>query len=63
MGEVDKEDGKIRVTFLKITGNDGKLFKIDDNCYDLPVEDILLKLPQPFLLLKGERIFLSSQML
>ncbi|CAG4969983.1 unnamed protein product [Parnassius apollo] len=57
MGEVDEEDGKIRVTFLKTTGNDGKLFKIDDNWYDLPVEDILLKLPQPSLLLKGERIF------
>lgn len=57
MGEVDEEDGEIRVQFLKTTSNDGKLIKIDDNCYDLPVKDILLKLPQPSLLLKGERIF------
>lgn len=57
MGEIDEEDGEIRVKFLKTTGNDGKLFKIDDNCYELPVEDILLKLPKPSLLLKGKRIF------
>ncbi|KAL4721036.1 hypothetical protein ACJJTC_012455 [Scirpophaga incertulas] len=40
IGEVDEDNGEIRVTFLKIVGNDAKLFKIDDHWYDLPVEDI-----------------------
>ena len=56
MGEIDEED-EIKVTFLKIASQDAKLFKMDDTVYDVRIEDILQKLPQPILCLKGERIY------
>lgn len=57
---VDDEDGELRVTFLKICNQNGPLFKLDErDVSDVPVDQIVKKLPAPNLITKGEYSFLS----
>lgn len=60
MVEMDDEDGEIKIMCLKVLGNEGKTFKIDESAvYDVRCEDIINRLHQPTLCLKGERIYLK----
>lgn len=55
--DFDEEEGDIRVTFLKISNEDGTLFKINDNdMSDVKWEQILTKLPVPNIFMKGNRV-------
>lgn len=56
--DFDEEEGEIRVTFLKISNEDGTLFRINDNdMSDVKWEQILSILPVPNILMKGNRVF------
>ncbi|KAF5278586.1 hypothetical protein FQA39_LY00628 [Lamprigera yunnana] len=55
---VDDEDGELRVTFLKICNQTGTLFKLNERgVSDVPVDQIIKKLPVPNLITKGNRVF------
>lgn len=55
--DFDEEEGDIRVTFLKVSNEDGTLFKINDNdMSDVKWEQILTILPVPNILMKGNRV-------
>ncbi|KAK4886514.1 hypothetical protein RN001_002785 [Aquatica leii] len=58
VNQIDKEEGELTVTFMKICDNTGHTFKVDeDDVSDVSFEQILEKLPNPNLVLKGKRIF------
>lgn len=55
---VDDDDGELRVIFLKVCDQNGTLFKLDDkDVADVPIEQIICKLPVPDLITKGKRVF------
>ncbi|KAJ8719460.1 hypothetical protein PYW08_011635 [Mythimna loreyi] len=55
---IDDEENDLRVTFLKICDQKAQLFRIDDNdISDVSFEQVVLKLDNPDLILKGKRIF------
>ena len=55
---VHDEDGELRVTFLKICNKNGTLFRLDENdVSDVPVDQVIKKLPVPNLVTKGNRVF------
>lgn len=59
---VDDEDGEVRVTFLKICNQNGTLFKLDErDVSDVPVDQIIKKLPVPNLITKGKRVYYQFQ--
>ena len=57
-GDTDEDEREIQVTFLRLCDNEGTLFKVDDNdiAY-VPYNQILYSLPQPELVVKGDRYF------
>ncbi|KAL3283991.1 hypothetical protein HHI36_018161 [Cryptolaemus montrouzieri] len=56
--DFDEEEGDVRVTFLKISNEDGTLFRIDENdMSDVKWEQILTILPVPNIHMKGNRVF------
>ncbi|KAL3286073.1 hypothetical protein HHI36_000586, partial [Cryptolaemus montrouzieri] len=58
INQIDKEEGEITVTFMKICNNRVHTFKIDEkNVSDVSFEQIVKKLPNPDLILKGKRRF------
>lgn len=51
-------EGEIRVTFLKISNEDGTLFKIDENNMSyVKWEEILTILPVPKIVMRGTKVF------
>lgn len=55
---VDDEEGELRVTFLKICDQNATLFKLDDkDVSDVPMDQIIKKLPVLNLITKGKRVF------
>ena len=55
---VYEEDGELKVTFLKIFNKNGTLFRLDGNdVSDVPVDQVIKKLPVPNLVTKGNRVF------
>ena len=55
---VDEEEGELRVTFLKICDQNSTLFKLDErDVSDVPMNQIIKKLPVPNLISKGNRVF------
>ncbi|GBP83096.1 hypothetical protein EVAR_84860_1 [Eumeta japonica] len=56
--KIDEEDGEIRVTFLKLCDNKGQLFRYDaDDVSDITMDQVVQKLSNPNIVLKGNRIF------
>lgn len=56
--DFDEEEREIRVTFLKISNEDGTLFRINDNdMADVKWEQILTILPVQNIRMKGNRVF------
>lgn len=56
--KIDEEDGEIRVTFLKLCDNKGQIFRFDpDDVADVTIDQVVQKLPNPNIYLKGNRIF------
>lgn len=54
---VDDEEGELRVTF-KICDQNGTLFKLDErDVSDVPMDQIIKRLPLPNLIKKGNRVF------
>lgn len=60
--ELDEDNGEILVTFLKCCNDSATLFKVDekDTSY-IPLEQMCRQLPQPELVVQGDRIFLKFQ--
>ncbi|KAF9417738.1 hypothetical protein HW555_005245 [Spodoptera exigua] len=59
---VDDEDGEVRVTFLKICDQNGTLFKLDErDVSDVPMDQVIKKLPVPNLITKGKRVYYQFQ--
>lgn len=55
---VDEEDGETRVTFLKLYDNKGQTFRFDqDDVADITMDQVIEKLPNPNILLKGNIIY------
>lgn len=53
-----KMDGEIRVTFLKLYDKTGQTFRLDqDDVADITMNQMIEKLPNPKILLKGKRVF------
>ncbi|CAG9818887.1 unnamed protein product [Phaedon cochleariae] len=53
-----EEDGEVKVLFLKICDQHNQLFKMDDNDIShVTSEQILSVLPEPKLILKGDRVY------
>lgn len=58
INEIDDDENDLRVTFLKICDQKAQLFKIDDrDISDVSFDQVVLKLDNPDLILKGKRIF------
>lgn len=56
--QVDNEEGELTVTFMKICDKKGHKFKMDENdISDVSFDQILQKLPDPDLSLKGRTLF------
>lgn len=54
----DDEEGELTVTFLKVCNEEGKVFKLDEHdVADVPYDDVIVKLPMPSLIVKGDRVF------
>lgn len=57
--DVDEDEGEIHITFLRSCNDSATLFKVDEHDVPhIPSEQIFEKLPQPSLVLQGERVFL-----
>ncbi|KAG5884177.1 hypothetical protein JTB14_034716 [Gonioctena quinquepunctata] len=55
---VDDEEGELRVTFLKICEQNGTLFQLNEKYVaDIPMEQVVKKLPVPNIITKGNRVF------
>ncbi|KAG5881807.1 hypothetical protein JTB14_004106 [Gonioctena quinquepunctata] len=55
---VDDEEGELRVTFLKICKRNGTLFQLNEkDVADVPMEQVVKKLPVPNIITKGNRVF------
>lgn len=55
---IDSEEGEVTVTYLRVSGDSGRLFKIEKNdVSDVTYEQIIKKLPLPELIKKGKRVF------
>lgn len=55
---IDEEDAEIRVTFLKLCDDKGQTFRFDqDDVADVAMDQVIEKLPNPNIVLKGNRIF------
>ncbi|XP_060806067.1 uncharacterized protein LOC132902972 [Amyelois transitella] len=58
INKIDEEDGEFTVTFLKLCDKEGLTFKVDEeDVSDIAFEQIIKKLTNPDLILKGKRIF------
>lgn len=55
---IDEEEDELRVTFLKLCDKKGQTFRIDQmDVADVAMNQVIEKLPNPNLLMKGNRIF------
>ncbi|CAG4996748.1 unnamed protein product [Parnassius apollo] len=58
INKIDTEEGELTVTFLKICDDKGHTFRVDENdVSDVPFDQVIKKLPNPDVALKGKRIF------
>ncbi|KAF9422065.1 hypothetical protein HW555_002086 [Spodoptera exigua] len=58
INKIDMEEGELTVTFLKICDDKGHTFRVDENdVSDVSFDQVLKKLPNPDIALKGKRIF------
>lgn len=58
VNQVDDEDAELTVMFMKIRDDKGQMFSIDENDVSgVAYENIIEKLPNPQIVLKGKRIF------
>lgn len=58
INKIDTEEGELTVTFLKICDDKGHTFRVDENdVSDVSFDQVLKKLPNPDIALKGKRIF------
>lgn len=56
--DLDKDDGEVKVLFLKVCGEAGSLFRVDENDISyVEFEKILGILPPPSLVIKGDRVY------
>ncbi|KAL3271206.1 hypothetical protein HHI36_021702 [Cryptolaemus montrouzieri] len=56
--KIDTEESELTVTFLKICDDKGHTFRVDKNdVSDVSFDQVLQKLPNPDIALKGERRF------
>lgn len=57
-GDIDEEEGEIKVTFLKLLTSNRNIFKIiDDDISYISLNQILMLLPVPTIILKADRCF------
>ena len=55
---LDDDENELRVTFLKICAHNAQTFRIDNkDISDVSFEQVIQKLDNPDLIIKGERIF------
>uniref|UniRef100_A0A2A4JCW7 Uncharacterized protein n=1 Tax=Heliothis virescens TaxID=7102 RepID=A0A2A4JCW7_HELVI len=58
INKIDMEKGELTVTFLKICDDKGHTFRVDENdVSDVSFDQVIKKLPNPDIALKGKRIF------
>ena len=58
INKIDTEEGELTVTFLKICDDKGHTFRVDENdVSDVSFDQVVKKLPNPDIALKGKRIF------
>lgn len=54
----DDEEGELRVTFLKICTQNATLFQLNKrDVADVPMDQVVKKLPAPNIFTKGNRVF------